>query len=141
MLNFRYIIRVSQLCKFPSLGRRQGRQAWQGLQVAEVGVIFLSRLISALPACAWSVSARPSERPRPRLAMAWSLRPQLSAVSVSSLASAQSQSDCCADSEVITVRLHRAGLPANTDTRPWLTPRPPTSPNSSSSRPAEPRRR
>ena len=26
MLNFRYIIRVSQLCKFPSLGRRQGRQ-------------------------------------------------------------------------------------------------------------------
>ena len=38
-------------------------------------------------------------------------------------------------------QLHRAGLPANTDTRPWLTPRPPTSPNSSSSRPAEPRRR
>ena len=36
---------------------------------------------------------------------------------------------------------HQAGLPANTDTRPWLTPRPPTSPNLSSSRPAEPRRR
>ena len=42
MLNFRYVIRVSQLCKFPS-SADYGQAAGQGLQVAEVGVIFLSR--------------------------------------------------------------------------------------------------
>ena len=54
--------------------------------------------------------------------MAWSLRPQLSAVSVSSLASAQSQSDCCADSEVITVSLSYTGpgyLPTLTQDHGW----------------------
>ena len=52
------------------------------------------------------VCLSPAQLAAPAPASAWSLRPQLSALSLL-LASAQSQSDCCADSEVITVRLHR----------------------------------
>ena len=118
-----------------------GRQQGQGLQVAEVGVIFLSRsALGSRPVPGLSPAQLAAPGPgQQRLVTA----PSLSVPGPhSSLASTQSQSDCCA--AVIPVRLHRAGLPANTDytdTRPWLTPRPPTSPSWSSSRPAGPRRR
>ena len=80
--------------QIPQYGQEAGGQ---GLQVAEVGVIFLSRLISALglcrvPAC---LRAAPSPAQLAAPASAWSLRPPLSALSLL-LASAQSQSDCCA---------------------------------------------
>ena len=79
--------------QIPQYGQEAGGQ---GLQVAEVGVIFLSRLISALGLCQPRAAPSPAQLAAP----AWSLRPGRSQLRVSSsprLGSVSVGLLCCGD--------------------------------------------